>query len=120
MVILYVLHISILGVRRYLCLDLMEKTDHNPENLDFEQHVVTGIGLQLVSLGGGGKYVPRMARWIYMDTKGERLRQRLPVVCCQNPFFPSPGHMTKLCFPEPPQVRRDHIPKFPPKECEQE
>lgn len=57
------------GVRGYLYLDLMEKTEHNPEKLDLELHVVTGIGLQVVSLEGGGKYVLRTARWIYMDGK---------------------------------------------------
>lgn len=47
----------------------MEKTEHNPEILDFELHVVTGIGLWVVSLEGGGKYVLRMARRIHMNGK---------------------------------------------------
>lgn len=71
-------------------MDLMEKTEHNPEKLDLELHVVTGIGLQVVSLEGGGKYVLRTARWIYMDGKRGRPRQRLPMVYQCSPFFPSP------------------------------
>lgn len=64
--ILFMCHHSILGGRGYLYLDLTEKTEHDPEKLDFELHVVTGKNFRVVSLRKGG-VCPGMARRRYMD-----------------------------------------------------
>lgn len=81
MVILFMCHHSILGERGYLYLDLMEKTEHDPEKLDFELHVVTGKNFRVVSLRKGGEYVLGWQEGGTWMAKVERPRQRLRVVC---------------------------------------
>lgn len=84
--ILFMCHHSILGGGGYLYLDLTEKTEHDPEKLDFELHVVTGNNFPL----GKGEYVLGWQEEGTWMAKVERPRQRLRVFC-QISFFLGKG-----------------------------